>query len=81
LFRAACARSRQGKIVEQARQTFQNGYTRRPPERFGELEAVASASFNEAAVVSGHELVRVRRDQTEGGIRVVVHHAIPDRLP
>jgi predicted SAM-dependent methyltransferase len=61
VFRAACVALRHGKGVEQTLHVFQNGYTRfaLPCRFFCVLEYVASAAFNETAMVSGDELVCV----------------------
>jgi hypothetical protein len=72
-FRVACSFVRQGKIAEQFWQTFQNGYRLFAFKGFGALENVSSASFNKAAVISGDDLVCSIRENSIGGIAVVVH--------
>jgi hypothetical protein len=71
----------QGKIAEQFRQTFQNGYRLLAFQCFGVSENVFSASFNKAAMVAGDDLNCAIRDNSEGGIFVVVFNKILDGLP
>lgn len=72
-----------GNGAEQAWQVFQNGYTRFefPCDFFGAPEYVRSASFNNAAVASGDELIRSIRVNSKGGIVVVVDENFFDGLP
>ncbi len=60
---------------------FQNGYTRLAFQCLGKGECVASASFNKATVVSGHDLVCTIASNAEGGIIVVILDKLLNRLP
>jgi len=77
----ACSFVRHGKIAEQVSQTFQNGYTLLAFQCFGAGECFSSASFNNTTMISGDDLIRPIRDNSEGGIIVVVHVQIFDWLP
>jgi len=70
-------------MVEQTVQTFQYGYARFAFQcnKFCESELLHSASFNDAAMVSGHELVCRIRLNCVGGIVVVVQVRIFNPLP
>jgi len=79
--RDACSRVRQGKGSEQTEHVFQNGYTLFALKCLCVLECVRSASFNEAAMVSGDDLVRTISEKTVGGIAVWVDVDLLDGLP
>jgi hypothetical protein len=81
LFRVACSFVWQGNGLEQTRHVFQNGYTLLALKCFGVLENCASASFNEATMVSGDDLVSVISEKTVGGIAVGVEVDLLDGLP
>lgn len=83
LFLVTCSFVGQGKTAEQCWQIFQNGYTRLalPCGFFSKLENERSASFNKAAMLSGDDLIRAIRMNSEGGIVVLVDEQILDWLP
>jgi len=80
-FRTACSFVSQGKIAEQFWQTFQNGYRLLAFQCFGVPENESSISFNKAAMVSGDDLICAIRDNSEGGIVVVVLNKILNWFP
>jgi len=73
-------KSLQEKGFSQASQVFQNGYDLLLFQCFCEVENFASASFNNAAMVSGDDLLAMISDKTVGGIFVVIFHHFEDRL-
>ena len=74
MFLCAWVRFHVGKGCEQCLQIFQNGYARfaLACRVFCQLEYFSSAAFNDTAMVSGDDLVRTIRLNTERGIFVVV---------
>ena len=68
------------KGVLQCWQTFQKGYTRFGPERFGKIECFASAAFNNDTMISADDLLAKISDKSVCGIAVFVLDDFKDWL-